>query len=73
MTSFGVHTGVQNTTVSELRDLWAGAEELGFDAISVWVGPRAPHGPVRTAGRTRRAATASLRQVGTRTRRENTS
>ena len=36
MTSFGVHTGVQNTTVSELRDLWAGAEELGFDAISVW-------------------------------------
>jgi alkanesulfonate monooxygenase SsuD/methylene tetrahydromethanopterin reductase-like flavin-dependent oxidoreductase (luciferase family) len=36
VTSFGVHTGVQNTTVSELRDLWAGAEELGFDAISVW-------------------------------------
>ena len=36
MTTFGVHTGVQNTTVAELRDLWVGAEELGFDAISVW-------------------------------------
>ncbi len=36
MTTFGVHTGVQNTTVAELRDLWAGAEELGFDAIAVW-------------------------------------
>jgi alkanesulfonate monooxygenase SsuD/methylene tetrahydromethanopterin reductase-like flavin-dependent oxidoreductase (luciferase family) len=35
-TTFGVHTGVQNTTVAELRDLWAGAEELGFDAVSVW-------------------------------------
>jgi alkanesulfonate monooxygenase SsuD/methylene tetrahydromethanopterin reductase-like flavin-dependent oxidoreductase (luciferase family) len=34
--TFGVHTGVQNTTVSQLRDLWQGAEELGFDAISVW-------------------------------------
>jgi alkanesulfonate monooxygenase SsuD/methylene tetrahydromethanopterin reductase-like flavin-dependent oxidoreductase (luciferase family) len=36
MTTFGVHTGVQNTTVDELRRLWAGAEELGFDAVSVW-------------------------------------
>jgi alkanesulfonate monooxygenase SsuD/methylene tetrahydromethanopterin reductase-like flavin-dependent oxidoreductase (luciferase family) len=36
MTTFGVHTGVQNTTVDELRDLWAGAEELGFDAVAVW-------------------------------------
>jgi alkanesulfonate monooxygenase SsuD/methylene tetrahydromethanopterin reductase-like flavin-dependent oxidoreductase (luciferase family) len=36
VTTFGVHTGVQNTTVGELRDLWAGAEELGFDAVSVW-------------------------------------
>lgn len=36
MTTFGVHTGVQNTTVDELRDLWTGAEELGFDAIAVW-------------------------------------
>jgi alkanesulfonate monooxygenase SsuD/methylene tetrahydromethanopterin reductase-like flavin-dependent oxidoreductase (luciferase family) len=36
VTTFGVHTGVQNTTVDELRDLWSGAEELGFDAVSVW-------------------------------------
>jgi alkanesulfonate monooxygenase SsuD/methylene tetrahydromethanopterin reductase-like flavin-dependent oxidoreductase (luciferase family) len=36
VTTFGVHTGVQNTTVAELRDLWAGAEELGFDAVAVW-------------------------------------
>ena len=36
MTTFGVHTGVQNTTVAELRDLWAAAEDLGFDAVAVW-------------------------------------
>ena len=36
VTTFGVHTGVQNTTVDELRDLWVGAEDLGFDAVSVW-------------------------------------
>ena len=36
MTTFRVHTGVQNTTVAELRELWAGAEELGFDTVSVW-------------------------------------
>ena len=36
MTTFGVHTGVQNTTVAELRDLWAAAEDLGFDAAAVW-------------------------------------
>jgi len=36
VTTFGVHTGVQNTTVAELRELWVGAEELGFDAVSVW-------------------------------------
>ena len=36
VTEFGVHTGVQDTTVDELRDLWVGAEELGFDAVSVW-------------------------------------
>jgi alkanesulfonate monooxygenase SsuD/methylene tetrahydromethanopterin reductase-like flavin-dependent oxidoreductase (luciferase family) len=34
--TFGVHTGVQNTTVAELRDLWARAEELGFDTVAVW-------------------------------------
>jgi alkanesulfonate monooxygenase SsuD/methylene tetrahydromethanopterin reductase-like flavin-dependent oxidoreductase (luciferase family) len=36
VTTFGVHTGLQNTTIDELRDLWVGAEQLGFDAVSVW-------------------------------------
>lgn len=31
-----MHTGMQNTSVAELRDLWAGAEELGFDSVAVW-------------------------------------
>ncbi len=35
-TVFGVHTGLQNTTVQELRDLWARIEDLGFDWISIW-------------------------------------
>src|SRR5215210_6626480 len=33
---FGVHTGLQNTTVEELRSLWARIEDLGFDWISIW-------------------------------------
>jgi len=33
---FGVHTGLQNTTVAELKSLWARVEELGFDWISIW-------------------------------------
>jgi alkanesulfonate monooxygenase SsuD/methylene tetrahydromethanopterin reductase-like flavin-dependent oxidoreductase (luciferase family) len=36
VTTFGVHTGVQNTTVAELRDMWVAAEDLGFDAVAVW-------------------------------------
>lgn len=36
MTTFGVHTGLQNTTVEELRSLWTRIEELGFDWISIW-------------------------------------
>jgi alkanesulfonate monooxygenase SsuD/methylene tetrahydromethanopterin reductase-like flavin-dependent oxidoreductase (luciferase family) len=36
VTTFGVHTGVQDTSVAELRDLWSAAEQLGFDAIAVW-------------------------------------
>jgi F420-dependent oxidoreductase-like protein len=35
-TRFGVHAGLQNTTVDELRDLWRRIEELGFDWISIW-------------------------------------
>jgi alkanesulfonate monooxygenase SsuD/methylene tetrahydromethanopterin reductase-like flavin-dependent oxidoreductase (luciferase family) len=34
--TFGVHTGLQNTSVDELQSLWRRAEDAGFDAISVW-------------------------------------
>lgn len=33
---FGVHTGLQNTTVTELRDLWRRIESGPFDWISIW-------------------------------------
>jgi F420-dependent oxidoreductase-like protein len=33
---FGVHTGLQNTSIDELRGLWRRIEELGFDWISIW-------------------------------------
>jgi F420-dependent oxidoreductase-like protein len=33
---FGVHTGLQNTSLRELRPLWQRIEELGFDWISIW-------------------------------------
>ncbi|MFM7224033.1 MAG: TIGR03560 family F420-dependent LLM class oxidoreductase [Actinomycetota bacterium] len=33
---FGVHTGLQNTSITELRGLWRRIEELGFDWISIW-------------------------------------
>jgi F420-dependent oxidoreductase-like protein len=33
---FGVHTGLQNTSIDELRSLWSTAEELGFDWLSIW-------------------------------------
>ena len=33
---FGVHTGLQRTTVAELRHLWARIEGHGFDWISIW-------------------------------------
>jgi F420-dependent oxidoreductase-like protein len=36
MTAFGVHTGLQNTTIAELRDLWTRIEDHGFDWISIW-------------------------------------
>jgi alkanesulfonate monooxygenase SsuD/methylene tetrahydromethanopterin reductase-like flavin-dependent oxidoreductase (luciferase family) len=34
--TFGVHTGLQNTTIDELRSLWTRIEDLGFDWISIW-------------------------------------
>ena len=33
---FGVHTGLQNTSLGELRRLWTRIEELGYDWISIW-------------------------------------
>jgi F420-dependent oxidoreductase-like protein len=36
MTTFGVHTGLQHTTVDELVGLWHRIEELGFGWISIW-------------------------------------
>jgi len=33
---FGVHTGLQHTNTSELRELWTRIETLGFDWISIW-------------------------------------
>jgi F420-dependent oxidoreductase-like protein len=34
--AFGVHAGLQNTTVDELIGLWKRIEDLGFDWISIW-------------------------------------
>ena len=36
MPRFGVHAGPQMCTMAELRQMWATAEELGFDWVSVW-------------------------------------
>lgn len=33
---FGVHTGPQNCTAAELRQVWRTSEEVGFDWISIW-------------------------------------
>jgi F420-dependent oxidoreductase-like protein len=33
---FGVHTGLQHTSIPELRELWARIEAIGFDWISIW-------------------------------------
>lgn len=36
MTIFGVHTGLQNTSVGELVPLWRRIESLGYRWISIW-------------------------------------
>ncbi len=36
MTVFGVHAGLQNTSMASLRALWRQVEDLGFGWISVW-------------------------------------
>jgi alkanesulfonate monooxygenase SsuD/methylene tetrahydromethanopterin reductase-like flavin-dependent oxidoreductase (luciferase family) len=33
---FGVHAGLQHTSIADLRDLWARIEGAGFDWISIW-------------------------------------
>ena len=33
---FGVHTGLQNTTIDELGALWQRIEGHGFEWISIW-------------------------------------
>lgn len=33
---FGVHTGLQRTSIAELTGLWTRIEDLGFDWISIW-------------------------------------
>ena len=33
---FGVHTGLQHTSIDDLQPLWRRIEELGFDWISIW-------------------------------------
>ena len=33
---FGVHTGLQHTSIAELNELWARIEALGFEWISIW-------------------------------------
>src|SRR5207248_8405106 len=36
MTVFGVHAGLQNTTMDDLVEVWRQAERLGFGWVSVW-------------------------------------
>jgi hypothetical protein len=36
VTVFGVHTGLQNISMPELRALWRRIEDLGFGWISIW-------------------------------------
>jgi F420-dependent oxidoreductase-like protein len=36
MTRFGVHTGPQNCTLAELREVWHLADRSGFHWISIW-------------------------------------
>jgi F420-dependent oxidoreductase-like protein len=33
---FGVHTGLQNTTIDDLRAVWHSADRQGFEWISIW-------------------------------------
>src|SRR5689334_1624402 len=36
LVEFGVHTGLQNTSIAELQSLWRRIEDHGFSWISIW-------------------------------------
>src|ERR1700728_928963 len=36
MLRFGVHSGPQDCTMQDLRELWGVAEQIGFEWISIW-------------------------------------
>ena len=61
---FGVHTGPQNCTAAELRQVWRTSEEAGFDWISVWdhflPNPKDVPGMDNFEGLTSQAALAAL-------------
>jgi len=48
----GVHTGLQNTTTTELRALWRRIEDHGFEWISIWDHFYAADATVRDGGTT---------------------
>jgi F420-dependent oxidoreductase-like protein len=67
---FGVHTGLQNTSIPELQSLWLHIEELGFDWISIWDhfyaadGTGNPHSLEAVASHAALAATTSRVRCG---------
>ena len=67
---FGVHTGLQNTSVPELQSLWMHIEDLGFDWISIWDhfyaadGTGNPHSLEAIASHAALAATTSRVRCG---------
>jgi F420-dependent oxidoreductase-like protein len=67
---FGVHTGLQNTSIPELQSLWVHIEDLGFDWISIWDhfyaadGTGNPHSLEAVASHAALAATTSRVRCG---------
>jgi F420-dependent oxidoreductase-like protein len=67
---FGVHTGLQNTSISELQSLWRRIEDLGFDWISIWDhfyaadGTGNPHGLEAVSSHAALASTTSRVRCG---------
>jgi F420-dependent oxidoreductase-like protein len=67
---FGVHTGLQRTSMGELQELWRRIEDLGFDWISIWDhfyaadGTGHPHCLEAVAAHTALAATTTRVRCG---------